>query len=569
MDRWTTESKSRARISANALASSHLLSTCATFGAIAMFVFTASRALSPSLSGSASGSESSHSLVTMVLLNVALIIFAWRRSSALSTALAANAEAEARAHESAFSDHVTGLSNRRRLSMVIEDAALRSEDATLLLLDLDHFKKVNDLYGHAAGDRLLRFVGDTLRELGPGDACCARLGGDEFGVLLPANVTHEQACLLAQNIVTTLSRPIRLDDTTAYISASIGLSTLQGRVSTAEGLLRRSDIAMYEAKRLGRNCWVWFDREMERELDRRVRLESEMRSGIAKGEFVPFYQPQYNLATGKLKGFEALARWIHPERGVLEPIEFIEIAEATGLISSLSLTVMRQALTETRNWAGEVTIAVNISPVQFRDPLLAQRILKILTETAFPPDRLELEITESAILESHDQALDTVKSLKNSGISISLDDFGTGYASLTQLKSLPFDRIKIDKSFVAALLSDVQSGAIVTTIAGLGKSLNLPVTAEGVESEDVRLRLEGLGCADGQGWLWGKAVPASIAEKLLGLTVGQGDKSCADPQEFAVDAQSGERRDHCRRPSRSTRPAAADSGSTLSRSVRK
>jgi predicted signal transduction protein with EAL and GGDEF domain len=279
--------------------------------------------------------------------------------------------------------------------------------------------------------------------------------------------------------------------------------------------MKRSDIALYEAKRLGRNCFVWFDNEMERQLESRTRLEAEMRAGIENNEFIPFYQPQINLADGALKGFEVLARWVHPSRGLLEPTEFIGIAEATGLISALSSSVMYQALRETRSWPGDLTIAINVSPVQFRDPLLDQRILKILTDTGFPAARLELEITESSIMDDQEQALATVESLKNSGVSISLDDFGTGYASLTQLQSLPFDRIKIDRSFVAALLSDAQSSAIVTTIASLGRSLNLPVTAEGVESEDVRKRLQNLGCVDGQGWLWGKAVPADLARALL------------------------------------------------------
>jgi EAL domain-containing protein (putative c-di-GMP-specific phosphodiesterase class I) len=272
---------------------------------------------------------------------------------------------------------------------------------------------------------------------------------------------------------------------------------------------------MYEAKRLGRNRFVLFDADMERVLDERSQLEAEMRAGIERKEFVPFYQPQMDLRTGTLKGFEVLARWEHPTRGLLEPFHFIDIAETSGLISSLSLVVMHRALSETLHWPGELTIAVNVSPVQFRDPRLAQHILKVLTQTGFPAGRLELEITESSILEDQEQALATVTSLKNSGISISLDDFGTGYASLSQLKALPFDRIKIDKSFVAAMLSDPQSGAIVRTIAGLGASLALPVTAEGVESEEICARLTELGCGDGQGWLWSKAVPAEAALALI------------------------------------------------------
>jgi EAL domain-containing protein (putative c-di-GMP-specific phosphodiesterase class I) len=245
-----------------------------------------------------------------------------------------------------------------------------------------------------------------------------------------------------------------------------------------------------------------------------------MRDGLGRGEFLPYFQPMIDLGDGELKGFEVLARWHHPQRGVLMPEEFIPIAEESGIISSLSLEVMRQALAEARGWPGYISIAVNVSPVQFKDPLLAQRILQLLTETGFPPQRLEIELTESALLEDQALALSTVESLKNSGVRISLDDFGTGYASLSQLKSLPFDRIKIDRSFVSSLLEDEQSSAIVATIAELGKSLRLPITAEGVETEDVRKQLQLIGCSDAQGWLFGKAVPAESIRQMLDSTSG-------------------------------------------------
>jgi diguanylate cyclase (GGDEF)-like protein len=523
------------------LASSHLVSTCATFAAMTMFVFTASRALTGD--GGATGQQT---IVAAVFLNVALLLFTWRRSRDLKAALAACGDAEARAHENAYVDHVTGLGNRRQLVLAIDGAVRRGSGATLLLLDLDHFKKVNDLYGHSVGDRLLAFVGETLVQLTPKEAQCARLGGDEFAVLLPGRLSLDEVTSTAQAILTRLAQPAPLGSTVAHISASVGISSLD-EAADAASLLRRSDIAMYEAKRLGRNCHVWFDEEMELQLDRRSQVEAEMRSGIAASEFVPFYQPQYSLGTGELTGFEVLARWEHPARGLLEPVEFIGIAEASGLIAQLSMNVMRQALVETKSWPCELTIAVNISPVQFRDPLLAQRILKLIDEVGFPAARLELEITESSILEDNEQASMTVASLKSRGISISLDDFGTGYASLTQLKALPFDRIKIDKSFVAALLSDNQSSAIVTTIAALGRSLHLPVTAEGVESEDVRTRLQSLGCEDGQGWLWGKAVPADVARAMLPHAPQVAPAVQADLTGQDEERSPVERRDNLRR----------------------
>ena len=312
---------------------------------------------------------------------------------------------------------------------------------------------------------------------------------------------------------------------------------------SAEESLRRSDIAMYAAKRAGRNCQIWFDQRMERELIARTRLEEEIRDAIEAGEFVPFYQPQIDLGTGQLTGFEVLARWQSPAKGLLEPADFMVIAEASGLISELSLSVMGQAFLEARNWPSNLKIAVNVSPIQFRDLRLAERILKLLTETNFPASRLEVEITESSFLEDRESALTTVESLKNMGVTISLDDFGTGYASLSQLQALPFDRIKIDKSFVASLLSDPQSDAIVNTILSLGRALNLPITAEGIEDDGTRDRLCVLGCSDGQGWLFGKAVSGATISAKFGTEATASDQ--ADIVRPA--ATDNERRDRARR----------------------
>ena len=306
-------------------------------------------------------------------------------------------------------------------------------------------------------------------------------------------------------MIEAIAQPIVLGTATAHVSASIGISTFD-RGMSAEECLRRSDIAMYAAKRAGRNRQVWFDDQMERELLERTRLEDEIRDAIAAGEFVPYYQPQMDLGTGQLTGFEVLARWNSPSRGLVEPVDFINVAEGSGLIAELSLSVMKQALHEAREWPSHLKIAVNISPVQFRDSQLAERILKLLAETNFPANRLEVEITKSSFLEDRESALVIVESLKNMGVTISLDDFGTGYASLSQLQSLPFDRIKIDKSFVSSLLADAQSDAIVSTILSLGRALQLPITAEGIEDDGTKDRLQRLGCSDGQGWLFGKAV---------------------------------------------------------------
>ncbi|MEO5774954.1 MAG: EAL domain-containing protein [Sphingomicrobium sp.] len=533
------------RIAAGAaagLASSHLITTCATLAAITIFVSTGSELMPSALSGA---DDFNPVMSAAFILNIVIILFGWRRANDLRQALEAHARAEKLAHENAYRDHTTGLANRRELTRVLEQGASATGDPrALLLLDLDHFKKVNDLNGHAAGDELLRHMADSLARIAPAGSCYARLGGDEFAVLLPHGATVEAADEVASAILISADRQVKFSGFTANTSASIGMCLVPAGTA-AEDALRRGDIAMYVAKRTGRNRAVWFDQDMERQLQTRVVLENEIRVGIERGEFVPFYQPQISLMSGDLTGFEVLARWNSPTRGLVEPIDFIGVAEATGLIAPLSMSVMRQALLETRTWPAHLQIAVNVSPVQFRDPLLAERILKLLTETNFPAARLELEITESSIFEDQEQALATVQSLKNTGISISLDDFGTGYASLTQLQALPFDRIKIDKSFVSTLLVNTQSNAIVSSIAALGKSLSLPITAEGVESDNVRDELQSLGCSNAQGWLFGRAVPADQVRRYLGM-----DEPVDVPAVTSEAATVVERRDHKRRPSR-------------------
>ena len=499
---------------ARELAASHLITSCAALAAIIVFIPTGQRIVAAAFSGSFDAGIDRSSAVAVVL-NIAVILFAWRRSKDLQEALASNKSAEQAAHDNAFVDHVTGLANRRELMRFLADQNAACAGSILLLLDLDLFKKVNDLYGHIVGDEVLKRTASIIREMAPDGSCCARLGGDEFAVLVPKQ-PDDRVRESVSLIIDTIAKPIVLGTATAHVSASIGISRIDPGM-TAEECLRRSDIAMYAAKRAGRNRQVWFDDQMERELLERTRLEDEIRDAIAAGEFVPFYQPQMDLGTGELTGFEVLARWQSPSKGLVEPNDFIDVAEGSGLIAELSLSVMKQALHEARSWPSHLKIAVNISPVQFRDSQLAERILKLLAETNFPPSRLEVEITESSFLEDRETALTIVESLKNMGVTISLDDFGTGYASLSQLQSLPFDRIKIDKSFVSSLLADAQSDAIVSTILSLGRALKLPITAEGIEDDGTKARLQRLGCSDGQGWLFGKAVSGDVVRASFGI----------------------------------------------------
>ena len=512
--------------------------TAIAFAAIGAFVFGGSE-LAPHMA-SLSLNQANPNLVGAFILNIALILFAWRRSIDLRHAVRRQRTAESRSYVLAYKDEVTTLFNRRYFTEYLDSlSGVGDVPLTLVLIDIDHFKRVNDLYGHAAGDQLLAQCARRIEKATPAGACCARLGGDEFAILLEGDAAlAEPATALAEKLLEDFRTPIQIEATIASVGASIGLSSIDEKCAGARLLLRRSDIAMYEAKRLGRNCLAWFNEAMELELARRNGIEADMRLGLAEGLFVPFFQPLIDIGSGELKGFEVLARWKHPTRGLVEPDEFIPLAETIGLISDLSFAVMRQALVAARDWPGNLTIAVNVSPVQFKDPLLAQRILKILGETGFPCGRLEIEITECAIMDDAELALATITSLKNQGIRISLDDFGTGYASLAQLRTLPFDRIKIDRSFIASLLGDEQSNAIVHSIVTLGKSLRLPITAEGIETSQIYARVCELGCTDAQGWLFGKAMSVGDVQGLIPRPGTLGGKAI-EPAKDLPKAASG------------------------------
>lgn len=455
-------------------------------------------------------------LSAALLLNIALIMLVWRRSGQLATQKKVAVAAAAKTAEISFLDHTTKLLNRSGLTDVMEknlDAGLR---LGLLTLDLDNFKKVNDLHGHIAGDELLKAVAVRLHETAPAGSFCARLGGDEFAILLiDEEAEHQSALAMAKKVEQAIAEPVEFEDGSAKVSASVGVYSPSEPGEPADIIFRRSDIAMYQAKEQNGVRVAVFAKAREEEAKKRSRMESEMRVGIAAGEFVPFYQPLYGIRGANLLGFEVLARWNHPSGDVIEPAEFIPLAESAGMISQLSEVVMRQALLDAANWDHNLVLAINISPIQLNDPLLDQRILKLLTETGFPAGRLELEITESALFNDTEVAIKTITSLKEQGIKISLDDFGTGYSSMTQLANLPFDRIKIDRSFVLSMLENSESAAIVNSITTLASSLKVPITAEGIESDEIREYLDTIGCTDGQGWLYGR--PASKEELIKAL----------------------------------------------------
>jgi diguanylate cyclase (GGDEF)-like protein len=486
-------------------ASSHLITTCATLAALLLFVIIGANVL-PSAIGSRV--TATNALVAAFLLNIAIVLFGYRRSRDLAVTLATLKQAEAEAHANAYLDHVTGLPNRRALLREIEGLFAQEKRAgALILIDVDHFKRVNDLYGHVAGDQLLRHIGEELVRTLPRTAFVARMGGDEFAAIVRDEADADSA---ARNAVRAFGQPVDLGEARAQITISAGLVPLHSEAQPIDAV-RRADVAMYSVKQSGRNGYAWFEPQMEQQLAARVGLEERIRAALEADEFVPFFQPLISLETGELNGFEVLARWNSPERGLIEPADFIGIAEQTGQIGPLSMRVMEKAFVQARDWPARLKLAVNVSPVQFRDPQLAERIIQVLTETGFPARRLEVEITEGSLLEDRAQALIILESLRNHGIAIALDDFGTGYASLSQLHALPFDRIKIDRSFINSLGKNDQAAAIIQTIASLGKTLSVPITAEGVESDDIREQMAALGCTDAQGYHFGRAVSANLA----------------------------------------------------------
>jgi diguanylate cyclase (GGDEF)-like protein len=498
-----------------------LVTGAISVAAILLFVGIGSQALAGALRHYVEGDAPvAQPLVVALLLNVALILFGWRRHETLTREVSERAAAEERAQLLAARDPLTGFLNRRSLAeegaAMLAQAERRHKAMAMLMLDLDHFKSVNDMHGHAIGDSLLRGVAAEIEQIMPTGALMARLGGDEFAcAFLFDSANPDVAERLAERLVTRLAQPFDAEGLRCHISVSIGLARSDFDCSGIDALMRSADIAMYAAKKAGKNRHAWFDMSMERELRARNELESGLRLAIPRQEVVPYFEQQIDLKTGKLHGFEVLARWEHATRGLIAPDQFIPIAEETGMIAELSLSIMRQAFSAARDWDPSLTVAINISPSQLRDPWLAQKIIKVLTETGFPAGRCEVEITESALFDNLALAQSIVGSLKNQGVRLALDDFGTGYSSLAHLRALPFDRIKIDKSFVTSMVESADSAAIVNAITRLGESLNLPVTAEGVEDVDIEKRLIAAGVAKGQGWLYGKPMSMAGVRRLL------------------------------------------------------
>ncbi len=415
-------------------------------------------------------------------------------------------------------DALTGLPNRRVFADELHQAIMQSEaegkDCAVLLLDLDRFKYANDLYGHQAGDTVLCEVAERLKAIVPAGSTLARLGGDEFAIVLVGENQRPRLIRLAQRIITALAAPFSVLHAQVEIGATIGIALRSPQNDDSDALLRAADVAMYRAKRNGRGTFAFFEEGMDRELRNRARLEHDLRKAIVNNEILPFYQPLVSLPHRNILGFEILARWPRPE-GPIAPDVFIPIAEDTGLIVDLTYRLLKLACLDAKKWPSPLMLSLNVSPTQLKDSAFPQHVLAILIETGFPPQRLELEITESAIMDDVEAAKATLTSLHNMGVSIALDDFGTGQSSLSHLRKLRLDKIKIDRSFVLSMRDNEDSRKLVDAILGIGKSLGLPTTAEGIEREDDADWLAQHGCTYGQGYLFGKAMPAADVDKFL------------------------------------------------------
>lgn len=462
-------------------------------------------AWTPSTPARALLGEAAPALATLLLV-VGIAIAAlllWLRRTSLSM------EAS-RAHATYFALHdpLTGLANRAlfetRLNQAKDFEFLAETKILLISVDIDRFKEINDSWGHAAGDQLLREVAKRLAMEMPDEATVARLGGDEFAVLHPGILSDGQARWICQRLVQNARTPLIIGTERIEVTLSLGAALEKGGEVAPEEILRRADMALYAAKQAGRDGFALYDPEMDREKRERRTLEVELRNALLTGEGLRLaYQPVYASRGGKIASAEALIRWMHPTRGLLSPDQFITLAEECDIIDPLGEWVLREACRFAVS-SDLPRIAVNVSPVQFQNARLAERILAILAETGLSPERLEMEITEGILLQNSQQTQDTLQTLRQAGIGIALDDFGTGYASISYLRSYAVDKLKIDRSYSQQVITDRAVGHIVRLIVETAQALGMSVTAEGVETEEQRRKLTEMGCTYLQGYLFAR-----------------------------------------------------------------
>ena len=427
--------------------------------------------------------------------------------------------AHAQIHHMAHHDALTGLPNRtlfsERLDEALHDGAQTARLTAVLCLDLDNFKNINDALGHAFGDRLLRSLGQRLKAVLRERDTLARLGGDEFAVVLNGLESAQDAQRTAQRLIAAVAPIFLIDGHSFSVGVSIGIAISPDDHQQADQLMRYADMALYEAKRNGRNRYEYFHPELDAAARRRRSMEMDLRTALHLGQLQLYYQPIVDNGSNQISGYEALMRWQHPGNGLVMPLDFIPIAEETGLIHEVGARALNLACQEAASWPGKQTVAVNLSPVQFKNSDLVKIVGLALADSGLEPERLELEITESVLLENSESNIDTLKELKALGVSIALDDFGTGYSSLGYLRSFSFDRIKIDKSFVQDMGESREALSIVRAITGMSGSLLIKTTAEGVETDAQLEQLKAEGCSHFQGYLFGRPQPASERIEVL------------------------------------------------------
>jgi len=498
----------------------HALTLAILIGAVMLLIWNGTTFFSQmSSAGEDLGREARIAGIALTL-NVALILFGWRQYVDLQHEAELRADGERRAAILASTDAHTGLLNRKgfadRAQALAERASLAGQQLAIVSIQINRFKAVNDRHGYEVGDSLLRHIAAAMGETLDSEAHIARLSGDEFAVALAHDPEQfEDLERSAEAVLHAITAAFSIDERLVQVGAFAGIAAAPAPDVRIPDLLRRADIAMEHAKNSRAARPVWFDGGMERELIAQSEIEQGIRYGIDHDQFVPFFEPQVDLETGEIIGFEVLARWIHPLSGIIQPDTFIPVAEEIGLIGRLSEKVIASALAEAVDWDPSIKISVNISPVQLTDAWLAQRIVRLLTEIGFPAERLVVEITESSLFADIDLARSIVTSLKNQGVRLALDDFGTGFSSLSHLRSLPFDVIKIDRSFVANIHSNKESSAIIRAVTTLAGALEVPVYVEGIETEAAHAAVLGLGCTVGQGWYFGKPMSGEQAAQLL------------------------------------------------------
>jgi diguanylate cyclase (GGDEF)-like protein len=462
--------------------------------------------------------EIDNAIFVVFVMSIGFAIFSYRRVKELSVEMKGRRSAELEAKKLARHDSLTGLPNRRffveALAEVLLTTTVDSQSA-VLMLDLDGFKSINDAYGHAVGDQALIEFAQRISATMRSGAIFIRVGGDEFAVIVPKIESLDGPTALARRITAAVAEPFLIGHISTSVGVGIGISVAPSDGMEPEIIVQRADRALYRAKAEGRSCIRFFEPDMDAHVERRVAIEHELRAAVAAKIIIPYYQPVVAFEGKRVVGFEALARWKSDKLGWVAPDVFITVAEEIGIISELGDQLLRQACLDASVWPADLTLAFNISGIQLRDPTIGLRILAILAETGFSPRRLELEITETALVDNIKVAQNVTNQLRQAGVRIALDDFGTGYATLSQLLSLKLDRIKIDRSFVDRLGKDKESTTIVRAVLGLANGFELETTAEGVENDEQLTLLKADGCLEGQGYLFSKAVPANEVQRLL------------------------------------------------------